>query len=321
MSPRDVDWERRIGRQLKLRDLHVLMTVAQHGSMAKAASHLSVTQPAISQAIADLERAVGVQLVDRGPRGVQLTTYGEKLLGRATEAFDALKQGMRDIEFLTEPGLGEVCIGADMSYIAGGFVAAIIRRVSDRHPRLSMQVIETTTSMAAPEFRELRERKVDLVLGRMSTPIVADDLNVEMLFDESIVVVTSAQSKWANRAEIDLADLSNEPWILAPSPNMARELVENAFRRKGLEPPQPKVTTYSIQLRLQLLASGKYLTVFTDSTVRYSADRWSLKIVPIDLGPRLPVVAVTLKHRTLPPAAELFIGEVRMATKALRKAR
>jgi DNA-binding transcriptional LysR family regulator len=184
-----------------------------------------------------------------------------------------------------------------------------------------MQVIETTTSMAAPEFRELRERKVDLVLGRMSTPIVADDLNVEMLFDESIVVVTSAQSKWTNRAEIDLADLSNEPWILAPSPNMARELVENAFRRKGLEPPQPKVTTYSIQLRLQLLASGKYLTVFTDSTVRHSADRWSLKIVPIDLGPRLPVVAVTLKHRTLPPAAELFIDEVRMATKALRKAR
>ena len=62
------------------------------------------------------------------------------------------------------------------------------------------------------------------------------------MFDESIVVVTSAQSKWANRAEIDLADLSNEPWILAPSPNMARELVENAFRRKGLEPPQPRAT-------------------------------------------------------------------------------
>jgi DNA-binding transcriptional LysR family regulator len=53
--------------------------------------------------------------------------------------------------------------------------------------------------MAAPEFRELRDRKVDLVLGRISTPIVADDLNVEPLFDESIVVVTSAQSEWANR--------------------------------------------------------------------------------------------------------------------------
>ena len=319
MSSRDADWERRIGRQLKLRDLHVLISVAQHGSMAKAAAHLAVTQPAISQAIADLERAVGVQLVDRGPRGVNLTTYGEKLLKRTTEAFDALKQGMRDIEFFSDPGSGEVSIGADMSYIAGGFLAIMIQKVSDKHPRLAVHVVETTTSMSAPEFRELRERKVDLVLGRMSTPIVADDLNVEPLFDESIVVVTSAQNKWANRSEIDFATLSNEPWILAPSPNMARELVESTFRRKGLEPPHPKVTTYSIQLRMQLLATGKYLTVFTDSTVRYSADRWSLKILPIDLGPRLPVVVVTLKHRTLSPAAELFIDEVRTTTRPVRK--
>ena len=316
MSPRDADWERRIGRQLKLRDLHVLIAVAQHGSMAKAASHLSVTQPAISQAIADLERVVGVRLVDRGPRGVELTIYGEKLLKRGADAFDALKQGLRDIEFLSDPGSAEVCIGADMSYIAGGFVATMIQRISQRHPRLAVQVIETTTSMAAPEFRELRDRKVDLVLGRISNPIVADDLNVEPLFDESIVVVTSAQSEWANRAEIDLTDLRNASWILAPPPNMARELVERTFRAKGLEPPQPKVTTYSMQLRLQLLTSGRYITVFTDSTVRYSADRWLLKILPIELGPRLPVVAVTLKHRTLSPAAELFINEVRAATRA-----
>ena len=104
----------------------MLISVAQHGSMAKAAAHLAVTQPAISQAIADLERAVGVQLVDRGPRGVNLTTYGEKLLKRTTEAFDALKQGMRDIEFFSDPGSGEVSIGADMSYIAGGFLAIMI---------------------------------------------------------------------------------------------------------------------------------------------------------------------------------------------------
>src|SRR5215510_5494402 len=316
MSPRDADWERRIGRQLKLRDLHVLIAVAQHGSMAKAASHLSVTQPAISQAIADLERVVGVRLVDRGPRGVELTIYGEKLLKRGADAFDALKQGLRDIEFLLDPGSGEVCIGADMSYIAGGFVATMIQRISQRHPRLAVQVIETTTSMAAPEFRELRDRKVDLVLGRMSAPIVADDLNVEPLCDESIVVVTSAHSEWANRAEIDVEDLSNAWWILAPPPNMARELVERTFRAKGLEPPRPKVTTYSMQLRLQLLTSRRYITVFTDSTVRYSADRWSLKILPIELGPRLPVVAVTLKHRTLSPAADLFIQEVRAATRA-----
>ena len=92
MAPRIADWDPRIGRHLKLRDLHVLIAVAKLGSMAKAAAHLSVTQPAISQAIADLERAVGVRLLDRGPRGVELTTYGQRLLQRGTEAFDALER-------------------------------------------------------------------------------------------------------------------------------------------------------------------------------------------------------------------------------------
>jgi DNA-binding transcriptional LysR family regulator len=98
---------------------------------------------------------------------------------------------------------------------------------------------------------------------------------------------------------------------------VARRLVEDAFRARNLEPPLPRVTTYSMQLRLQLLASGRYLTVFTDSTVRYSAERWSLKILPVTLGPRLPVVAVTLTNRTLTPSVQLFIDQVREVTKTM----
>jgi DNA-binding transcriptional LysR family regulator len=312
-----VDWDRRLGRQLKLRDLHVLFAVAQFGSMAKAAAHLSVTQPAISQAIADLERTIGVRLVDRGPHGVVPTVYGERLLARGIEAFDALKLGIRDIESLLDPGSGEVAVGADMSYIAGGFMSALIERVTERYPNLVVDVIETTTAAAAPQFRELRERKVDLMLGRLVNPTVADDLKVEQLFEESIVVVAGAQSPWARRRKIELKDLEDAQWILAPGSNMARTLVEGAFRANGLPPPRPHVTTYSMQLRMQLLATGRYLTVLTDSTLRYSAERWALKMLPVDLGPRLPVVTVTLKDRTLTPAVELFIAQVRAMTKTM----
>src|SRR5262245_66504546 len=122
-----------------------------------------------------------------------------------------------------------------------------------------------------------------LGIGRMSAPIDKHDLNVEPLFDESIVVVTSAHSEWANRAEIDVEDLSNASWILAPPPNMARELVERTFRAKGLVPPRPKVTTYSMQLRLQILTSGRYITVFTDSNVSYSDARLFFKILQDEL--------------------------------------
>ena len=320
MAKRKMDWDRRVGRQLRLRDLHVLQAVAQHGSMAKAAAHLSVTQPAISQSIADLEAIVGVRLLDRSPRGVVPTLYGEALMRRGLEALDALKQGMRDIEFLTDPGSGEVSVGADMSYIAGGFMSAIIERLSERHPRLTVHVVETTTAAGGPAFRELRDREVDVMLGRLSTPLPDDDLMVEKLLDEGIVVVANATSKWAGKYKIALKDLQDEPWILAPGKNIARGLVEEAFHAEGLTPPRPHVTTYSMQLRMQLLATGHYLTVFTDTTVRYSAERWCLKVLPIELGRRLPVVAVTLKHRTHTPSVHAFLEQARAVTRSMRAA-
>lgn len=235
----------------------------------------------------------------------------------APKLSNALKLGMRDIESLLDPGTGEIAIGADMSYIAGGFLSALIEQVSEQCPNLTIDVVETTTTAAAPEFRELRERKVDLMLGRLTNPVVADDLKVERLFDESIVVVAGAQSPWSMRRRIELEELKGAPWILAPAPNIARTLVEDAFRARGLNPPRPRVTTYSMQLRMQLLATERYLTVLTDSTARYSAKWWSFKTLPVDLGPRLPVVIVTLKDRTLTPSVELFIKQVRAMSKTM----
>src|SRR4030081_2047352 len=91
-------WETRIGRRLRLRDLHVLLTVVQGGSMAKAAQRLAVSQPAVSKAIADLEHTLGIRLLDRGPLGVHPTLYCTALMRRGLAAFDELRQGVLEIE-------------------------------------------------------------------------------------------------------------------------------------------------------------------------------------------------------------------------------
>ncbi len=100
---RKIDWESQIGRRLKLRDLHVFSTVVQRGSMAKAAQQLGVSQPAVSEVIADLEHALGVRLLDRSAQGIAPTIYGGALLKRSVVVFDELKQSIRDIEFLAAP--------------------------------------------------------------------------------------------------------------------------------------------------------------------------------------------------------------------------
>ncbi|WP_338831572.1 LysR family transcriptional regulator [Bradyrhizobium sp. 27S5] len=306
------DWEQRIGRRLRLRDLHVLASVTKLGSMAKAAAELRLTQPAISQAIADLEAALGVRLLDRSPRGVSPTAYGEALLRRGTEAFDALAQGIKDIEFLSDPGKGEVWVGTSESYISGGLLSAVIAGLAAQYPRIVVHVLEANT--AAMEFRELRERKVDMMLGRISGPVRDDDLKVDVLYDEPIVVAAGTNHRLARRRQLTLGDLTDESWILAPPGTAVRDLVSGAFSAQGLPVPRLGVTTYSMQLRMQLMATGQYLTPVPASLLQFNAERWSLTGLPVSLGKPLPVAIVTLKHRLLHPAAQLLIEQARKAT-------
>src|ERR1700719_723756 len=109
----------RTARKLTLRELHILSTVVESGSMAKAASQLSIAQPSVSEAIANLEALLGVRLFDRSPRGVEPTRYAHVLLKRGRAVFDELGQAISEIEFLTDPSKGEVRIGCPESFSAG----------------------------------------------------------------------------------------------------------------------------------------------------------------------------------------------------------
>jgi DNA-binding transcriptional LysR family regulator len=192
MSTRDDALRMRLGRSLKLRDLHTLTVVAELGSMAKAATFLSITQPAVSQAIADLERFAGIRLLDRGPRGVVLTVAGEAMVARGRQALDTLDLGMRDIAFLTDGGRGVVRVGADMAFIAGGLMADIIADLRGRYPGISVHVFETSMRVSGTEYRELMERGVDVLLGRRSREDIDSELLIEHLMEEKLKVVVSS---------------------------------------------------------------------------------------------------------------------------------
>ena len=125
----------RIGRRIKLQDVHILMAVVQAGSMAKAARHLNTSQPNISKSIADLERGLGVRLLDRHRQGVEPTDYGRVLLSGGAAVFDELRQTVKQIESLDDPTAGEVRIGANPA-LAAGFGSVVIDRLSRRYPRI-----------------------------------------------------------------------------------------------------------------------------------------------------------------------------------------
>src|SRR5262245_4955032 len=196
----------RIGRRLKLQDLHVLMTVVQAGSMGKAAERLHTSQPNISRVIADLEDALGVRLLDRHRQGVVPTAYGRALLDGGAAVFDDLRQTIKNIEFLADPAAGEVRIGSN-HLLAATFVPAIIDDLSARYPRIRFHVLAGEHDAL---YRELNERNVDLLVIWRFAPIADERLGFETLSDDSYVVVAGAQNPWARRRRIALAELRSE---------------------------------------------------------------------------------------------------------------
>jgi DNA-binding transcriptional LysR family regulator len=313
---RAIHWESRIGRRVRLRDLHVLSAVVQSGSMAKGAAALGVSQPVVSEAIADLEAAIGVRLLDRTRRGVTPTLYGQALLDRSQVAFDELRQGIRDIEYLADPTTGEVRIGCPES-LAVAVLPRIIDEMSLRLPHVRFRVTQVNTLNRRLEFPELRERKLDLVLARVvETSDVfeyAEDLQVEKLFDDHLVVVAAASSPWATHRSINLAELSDAPWIL-PTNSWNSSRVEEGFRALGMKMPEVIVDTFSVALRGQLLASGRFVAAIPASALHPDLRGGGLKVLPIGLPNKpWPVVMVTLKDRTLSPVGQQFVECARLS--------
>ncbi len=314
-----VQWEHQIGRRLRLRDLFVFFTVVEYGSMAKAAAKLGVSTPAISEVIAGLEHALGVHLLDRTPKGVVTTPYGKALLSRGRAAFDELRQGIRDIEFIADPHAGEVKIACPES-IAAGLLVSVLERLSKLYPRVRFVVEQA--QIPTVEFPQLLERKVDLVLARLvKAPVqgrITEELNAEVLFDDPYYVVVSEKSKWVRRRKVELADLLNEPWIIPPLDALGGSFLPETFRRRGLEVPSLAITTFSLHLRNNLVGNGQFITILPRSVLQVYRKRHSLKALPIALSVQTSAVAiVTLRNRTLGPAALSFIQCAREVSKTL----
>jgi DNA-binding transcriptional LysR family regulator len=311
-------WDQRIKRRLKLRDLDTIVVVAQTGSMAKAAGQLSVSQPAISKAIADVERTLGIPLFERTARGVEPTLYGRALIKWSSAVFDDLRQGVNEIAFLGDPTVGHVRVGVTEP-LQGGFIPTVIDRITRRHPRITIEVSPATNW--ADQLQQLRTRNVDLQIGRLMQPLQEDDLEAEALFNDRPSIVASPRHPLAKRRKLELADLVDELWSLPPpKSNVAGRMVAQAFRMQGLEFPKNAVITPSIQVHLGLLATDRYLAAFPASLLQLGRHRMPLKVLPVRWPiDHTPVGVTILKGRTLSPVAQLFIEHSRQVAKSIKE--
>jgi DNA-binding transcriptional LysR family regulator len=303
-----MNWTDRVGRRIKLRDLHILLAVAKSGSMGKAAADLAVSQPVVSKAISDLEYGLGVRLLDRTPRGAEPTLHGQALLRCGVAVFDDLRQGVKALEFLSDPTAGELRLGCTEP-LAAGFVGAVLEGLSREYPRATFHVI--TADPMALRDRELQQRNIELAIAPTEGLISASDMDVELMFDDQQMVVVSAGNRLARRPRVALAELMSERWVLPPPDSVIGASIASAFRSAGIEPPRPQFQSFSIPLCYRMVATGRFVTMLPVSMVALGK-HLRLKFLPFDapILPR-PTGVISVKNKVRSPLAEVFIDRAR----------
>lgn len=297
-----MNWHERVGRKLKLRDLHTLQVVSTVGSMAKASHELGLSQPAISKAIAEMEQALGVPLLERSSTGVEITPYGSLLVDRVRVIFDEVRQGVEDIRLLADPAQGEVRIGTTEALTV--LLADIIDRLTGKYPRVTfhVSVSDTTTLM-----RELREREIDIVVTRWNARNAADDVLADVFYDAPLAVLAHRRHPLVREKSLELSDLRNERWTLSPPDSFLGRMVGDAFRRHRVDLPKSAVTSLSIYMRLTLLASGRFITMLPNSILQHPTDKTWLRELPVRINDASGrIAAITLKQRRARGTVELF---------------
>jgi len=270
----------------------------------------------VSKTIADLEKTLGVQLLDRSSQGVEPTLFGRALLKRSVALFDDLRTSVGEIEFLADPTAGNLRIGTT-EIMAAGFVASVIERLSSRYPRVNFDVEQGDS---ATLINRLRDRRDELMIGRLPKTIHDEDLTITTLYHDRLRVVAGLKSPWASRRKLKLSDLVEGPWCVPSLDTTATGLAfADAFRASGLTVPRAAVRVVSAQLTTSLLAHGRYLTVLGETSfMHFNAQRLALKILPLELPvPPFPVAIVTLKNRMVSPVAQLFIKHAFEAARLL----
>jgi DNA-binding transcriptional LysR family regulator len=306
-----MDWMDQISRRLRLRDLRILQATVDAGSMAKAARVLAISQPAISYSIAEMEKGLGVPLLDRTSQGVTATAFGRLLLDRSAVVFNELRLSMSEIQSLADPAVGELRIGTTppMSAVA----SATINQLVKSYPRMRFDLINDATDVL---LSKIRSRTIELAITRMNNVAAEDDLSVTVLFEDELAVIASKTNRWVSRPAVTLKQLQAEPWVFPPAKGFLMPLIRSAFAAEGVEVPQATVITPSTYALAMMVANGPFLAIHPESMLRIPSEHPQLSALAVKMpSTRGPIGLVALQNRALSPIARLFVATAQAQVK------
>ncbi|WP_321816057.1 MULTISPECIES: LysR substrate-binding domain-containing protein [unclassified Paraburkholderia] len=265
---------------MKLHQLRVLLALAQHGSMHEASRSLHVSQPALSKAVAELERELGVTLISRSVRGVSLTNYGRALVKRASVVEHELRHALEDIESMR--GHAEAQLNIGFSAVASsGPLPEAIAAFRTRFPAVTIRAYE----LRPQQIQEgLREGHLDLGLISTNSGPGTAAFQWEPLFSVGMIVAARPGHPLGRTTRIRA--LAEAEWLTLDPLDDPGSPLASLMRLHRLEMPRKVVQSGSNLLGLQLATKTDLISVWSDFV--FYGGTGPLKLDPEALKP-LPI--------------------------------
>lgn len=309
------DWHLRA--RLRVRQLALVVAIADHRSLRRAAADVAVTQPAATRMLAELEDALGVPLFDRAPWGMQPTPYGDTMIRYARGVLTDLTEARDEIAALAAGAKGTLRVGSETGAVPR-LVAPALQRVRRDRPGLRAFVLVNTSDVLVAA---LGQGTLDVAIGHLPARVDAAEYDVLPLRHESLCIVARAGHPLARVRSLAPAALSSMPWILQPPDSSMRAEAGALLARAGVRAPVDLVETVSIVATLALLETSDAVSVLPADLADHYAAQGLLVRLPLALpaggGPVTELI--TRRNRRLTPAAQELVATLQRIAAAPKR--
>ncbi|VCU68184.1 HTH-type transcriptional regulator GbpR [Pigmentiphaga humi] len=288
---------------LKTRHLRLLVALDQFHGIRLVADHLHVTQPAVSKALSELEKGLGVILFERTSMGLSPNAYGKCLIRYAKNILKEVHQANDELLDLVQGTSGRVSIGA-MQGVISTLLPAALTRMKALSPATTVSIKEGTLNGLIPD---LRKGDLDMVVGRL--PWIRSDyeLKEKILIERPVMLVVRRTHPLVGKENLGWRDLQGYPWVLPPRGALLRDPLERELERHGVPMPNDYIETLSVHLTLAYLQSTDAIACLAGHVANTPATPDLVDILPLRMPALIGRVGITWngKH-TLSPSARLL---------------
>lgn len=295
--------DRPLQSRIRLAQLRLLITVADTGSLFKAARALHISQPAATKALRQLEETVQGTLIVRTGTGSSLTAFGQMLCKRSRLILSELRNTEEELALWHAGRSGHITVGA-LPVATSYLVPQALILLAQTAPKITATVIEGASDAM---FDHLKTGKIELLVGRFHAGQDAE-LGTEMLYESAFGIAARAGHPLCQSSRSPGWDaVLKYPWILPPSGVRTRTALDGLFRKERVRTPPIQTETTSYLVVRHLLLNSDALCPMPAEVFREDIEHGLIRLLAFKLDPAVPPVAVVwVKGNELSPAALSF---------------